>query len=666
MSFIQNVAFDAVAVADVTTVWLQPSEEIAVIDSAADSASDIELVLLEVAGGLVDAFAEDGVSLRGYACLDALDPDSAKRTHELLIQAVSPDGGGVAGSLGDAATIVVAGLLTAAGCGPAALNVLDHPSTGGRNAGFRHAAFVARCRALGLTGVADLWLSAARVSTVPEAALAAVSARELDVEAHRVLVRSFAEHGRHDDAIAAICTAMSLPLGQGERMPLAADLASLVTILCATGQEGLLEKSRVKLALKASPSIAMRAMALLGSTDQRLVKAAGREVTMMAADFLHRFSNPVDIAVRSPYPIRNGKPHIDIVWLEITNFCNQKCTFCPDMFREDSRQWLPLAEVKRLIDELAETISVGSMQLNAYGEPLLHPNIQEILTYIREKQLPWPTFFTSHGMTLVPKKLAQLSHNYPAGIALSLHNDSQESYEATRSAKIGDYDTLVTRVSDLLRQMANEGAPCHMRLYQMVSNGNEDLRVDPKVRSAFPDTPERMIAHVRKWEAIAREIAAQAPPESQVRALVTEAHVITEAYAAASHGDGHHIRILEWCDVNGVTQHAFMSARPVGTYANLLLEHHPDWAVDRKVVNANVCGFVNAPALAIFATRKLGICCLDMDSTGTFGSLDDYPTLVDAVTSPEAARMFAQVANGVATSKGCQICLGEGRNLCAS
>jgi hypothetical protein len=47
------------------------------------------------------------------------------------------------------------------------------------------------------------------------------------------------------------------------------------------------------------------------------------------------------------YPLRGAKPHVDIVWLEITNFCNQKCTFCPDMHREDSRQWLPLDQVKR-------------------------------------------------------------------------------------------------------------------------------------------------------------------------------------------------------------------------------------------------------------------------------------------------------------------------------
>ena len=60
-------------------------------------------------------------------------------------------------------------------------------------------------------------------------------------------------------------------------------------------------------------------------------------------------------------------------------------------------------------------------------------------------------------MTLVEKKLKQLSHNYPSGIAISLHNDSQESYAATRSAKIGDYDTLVSRFQLALRGLGGAG-----------------------------------------------------------------------------------------------------------------------------------------------------------------------------------------------------------------
>jgi hypothetical protein len=124
--------------------------------------------------------------------------------------------------------------------------------------------------------------------------------------------------------------------------------------------------------------------------------------------------------------------------------------------------------------------------------------------------------------------------------------------------------------------------------------------------------------------------------------------------------------ILRWKDSSGREQEAFISARPVGTYANLLLEYDPKWTVKRQVVNPSTCGFTAKPSLAIFATGRLGICCLDLNSTATFGALSDYGNLHEALTSPEALRMFAQLSNGIASSRGCQICLGTGKQVCAA
>jgi hypothetical protein len=175
-----------------------------------------------------------------------------------------------------------------------------------------------------------------------------------------------------------------------------------------------------------------------------------------------------------------------------------------------------------------------------------------------------------------------------------------------------------------------------------------------------------MLAHVRVWEKIAADIVANAPSDVRAEALVNSESDIQAAFRNASHGDGNHLTILRWIDENGHLQQAFISPRPVGTYANLLLEYDPKWQVRRQVVNHATCGFVQSPSLAIFATGRLGICCLDLNSTATFGALSDFESLHDALTSPAAMRMFAELANGVATSRGCQICLASGSQLCSS
>ncbi|WP_157999969.1 radical SAM/SPASM domain-containing protein [Sphingomonas elodea] len=617
---------------------------------------------------LIEGFRADTRSTATYAAIEAVPPGLAALMFDLALDGIFGDGPRDVTTLNEVGLLTLVGLLSSAGAHEQAATLIAQAREHGSSPGLLRAAWIARCRWAGCPHELAAHLAPAELG-FPDmsAARARIDAAGLDIAAHRARLRFALAADDLGAAGEAVGVALSLPLGDGEKSPLVPELALFAARLAATGELSALSRDRLRWAFATAPTITAAAADLLAqqSADGTIPFLDPAEADSAVA-LLRGFVAPAATPAVTGYPMRDGKPHVDIVWLEITNHCNQKCTFCPDMFREDARAWLPLEQVKNLIDQLADTLSVGSMQLNAYGEPLLHPNIAEILAYIRERRLPFPTFFTSHGMTLVDKKLKQLSGNYPSGIAISLHNDSQESYEATRSHKIGDYETLVARVTALLRQMARERAPSHLRLYQMVSNQAVDLRVDEVTRNAFPDTPERMLAHLRKWEAIAARIVEALDPATGARAYTNdEAHVF-DAFAKARHADSHHLPILSWVDQDGATQYAFMSPRPVGTYANLLLEYDPRWAVERKLVSPYTCGFTKAPSLAIFATGRLGVCCIDLNSTATFGSLSDFATLHEALTSPQALQMFAQLSNGVATSRGCQICLGGPERHCAS
>lgn len=631
-------------------------------------------VLIQLSSELLVQFNGDPRSAGGYAVFDRLRPPLAQAMFHMLMQALFPNGNPDLATLKDSTIVVFAGLLSAAGEHDNAIGFLSELS-GQRDAPhLRYALWRAQCRAAGCSArISDYWSAPAPAITGTADDLAvALEQSPLDVDLRRAVVRGLVEQNALSDGLNRLSVGLSLPIDDDAKMGFAQDMAVIASFLFAQGGESALEQQRLRWALAAYPAVATRAAEHIDAvmlsngmpfldqaTAQRarhfFLVCAGRPAETEAATY----ARPL-----SPYPTRYGKPHVDTVWLEITNFCNQKCGFCPDPFREAARNWLPLDQVKKVIDELADTISVGSMQLNAYGEPLLHPHIAEILAYIREKRLPWPTFFTSHGMTLVEKKLKQLSHNYPSGIAISLHNDNQESYAATRSAKIGDYDTLVARVTDLVRQMVYERAPSHVRLYQMVCNGKEDRKVNEKIRQAFPDSAERMLAHVRVWEKIAADIVTNAPPGVRAEALTNSEDRVAKAFEAATHSDGVHLPIVRWVDEHGHWQDVFISPRPVGTYANLLLEYDPKWNVKREIVNRYNCGFTNSPSLAIFATGRLGICCLDLNSTATFGSLSDFGNLREALESQAAMRMFAELSNGVATSRGCQICLASDGRLC--
>jgi len=626
---------------------------------------NVQSAVIELLAVLLDTLDAGAEPASVLAPITALDTSQAQLGYQLLVLSRFPDGTGDTADLDDASFLVLAMLAAAAGDPDAAAGLIAAEQEKRQTRSFLAAAFAALLLIRGhRDGLSGLWTECPPLLPA-EAIEARLTTHPLDILAHRARARYLADEGRYADALNAALTGLALPIGSGDKLGLAEDLAVIAAVIATTGDACILGDQRLKLTLGANAVAARHASAALQANAPLLAVAMPEAVTALR-DLFDDYAAPTPAFI-APYPTLHGRPHVNMLFLEITDYCNQKCTFCPDMHRENARNWLPLDQVKALIDQIADTLHLNMLQLNAYGEPLLHPNIDEIIAYVRAKQMPWPTYFTTHGMTLVDKKLKQLSHNYPTGIAVSMHNDSQESYAATRSAKIGDYDTLIARVSKLARQMVNERAPCHMRLYQMVNNGHEDTKVDPVTRGAFASTVERFAAHVRKWEGIAADIASEAPADAQVRIFHNGDDAIARAFHDAIDDCGVPLFLMDWVDTAGNRQQLFLSARPVETYANLLLEYHPEWEVEQKLLNAEPCRFfVPTPSLTIFATGKLGFCCLDLHSTATFGSVQDYPSLIDAMNSREARQMFAELANGVAVSKGCQICLGEGKPRCGT
>jgi hypothetical protein len=486
----------------------------------------------------------------------------------------------------------------------------------------------------------------------------------LDVAERKRLAALKFMRGDHAAAVNDLAVALVLPVEDAAKDCLADDLAIVVPALIAQGGAALLAQNRFRWALASNLGVAELAYrrffsALTRGNPLHLSPLAVAEVV----HFFESFAGADGVLPRlaCPFPLQGDKPVIDIVWFEITNHCNQSCTFCPDSHRVGPRTKIPFDRFTRVVDDLAAHAVVHSMQLNAYGEPLLHPEIGKMIAYLKERRVPWSTFFTTHGMTLVPPNLKKLSGNFPNGIAVSLQNDGQESYAATRNTRLGDYPTLVTRVADLLGLIVAERADCHLRIYQMVCNGHQSPSVDAAVQGAFPHDVGRFRAAIRAWEERARAIAAAAPDEARAQATVTSDDRIEQTFVEAGHGDGNILPILAWTTTSGRREMAFISPRPLGDYANLLPEHHPDWRVERRIVGDRPCGFTAKPSLALFASGKMGLCCLDLEGTSTFGDIRDYPTIGAALRSPECLRRFAELANGVACGEGCRICLGEAR-----
>jgi radical SAM protein with 4Fe4S-binding SPASM domain len=76
---------------------------------------------------------------------------------------------------------------------------------------------------------------------------------------------------------------------------------------------------------------------------------------------------------------------INYLFVEITNACNFKCTWCPDEIMDRRRGFMKREKVFRLLDEIAEKRSwlgpLFPVKLHQMGEPMLHPDLAEIVTH---------------------------------------------------------------------------------------------------------------------------------------------------------------------------------------------------------------------------------------------------------------------------------------------
>ena len=140
------------------------------------------------------------------------------------------------------------------------------------------------------------------------------------------------------------------------------------------------------------------------------------------------------------------------IYIEITNRCNLSCDFCHGT-RRPPRTMTP-AEFETLALKLrGET---DYLYLHVLGEPLLHPQLPELLAIAHH--LGFRTCLVTNGTLLPRQKDALLSAPGLHKLSVSLH-----SFEG--SAQSGDMSAYLRGVWDAVLPLSQKGTLCALRLW---------------------------------------------------------------------------------------------------------------------------------------------------------------------------------------------------------
>ncbi len=135
---------------------------------------------------------------------------------------------------------------------------------------------------------------------------------------------------------------------------------------------------------------------------------------------------------------KNGIPQIESIFIELTNYCNFHCKFCPSDVLKREKKFLDKSLVFSILDQINELGLEGNLLFHAMGEPFLHKDFIEILKYNPTNLLPE---IVTNGFLIDELILNELTKVKYKSILLSWQTPTKESFELYRTeyVKYEDY-----------------------------------------------------------------------------------------------------------------------------------------------------------------------------------------------------------------------------------
>lgn len=143
--------------------------------------------------------------------------------------------------------------------------------------------------------------------------------------------------------------------------------------------------------------------------------------------------------------------HLDI---EASNRCNLDCTFCDrrSHFGREREGNMDLALYRRIIDEGAAH-GLCAVKLSYRGEPLLHPDLPEMVRYAKKHGV-LDVFFNTNGTLLTEAKVRALIDAGLDRLSVSVEGTDPAAYEAARrGARFDRVLANLERLMDIRRAL---------------------------------------------------------------------------------------------------------------------------------------------------------------------------------------------------------------------
>lgn len=126
--------------------------------------------------------------------------------------------------------------------------------------------------------------------------------------------------------------------------------------------------------------------------------------------------------------MKHTHSRLNKVNFDVCTVCNHICGFCPNHDSRTPKHVLTSADFQTVMDDLTGCIPVSEIGLSAKGEPLLNPQLPEIIRLAKERyDIPY-VYISTNGSLLDPQVLNVLLDAGLDSIKVSLNAFDRETY----------------------------------------------------------------------------------------------------------------------------------------------------------------------------------------------------------------------------------------------
>ena len=302
--------------------------------------------------------------------------------------------------------------------------------------------------------------------------------------------------------------------------------------------------------------------------------------------------------------------------MELTNRCDFDCVFCPSGISERPRQDMDGDTACSLIDQLQALGFDKRLYFHVLGEPLLHPEVFDIIDHAAEAGMV-PIILTNGG-ALTDETVEGILDSKASELVISMQTINRPSYEALRKTPLG-WDTYLSRIQTTLAAVNESQNGCAFRVSMGIKKKN----------ALHPE--ELFFTEYESNELIKESIAAIF---DQVKGCD-----LTVIFSELDAGE------IENASPARITDRLALSVKQMGNWRRIWRD---------EPTRSGCCRFFGRE-MAVLSNGNVTLCHLDYDGRTTIGNVNRTP-LVDIIGAPAFAQTRQAFLAGEAVAAGCEHC----------